>query len=325
MDMTIKYVYGDTLDTSYFVASDAQGNEKVARATSVIPRGLHALASANKLQLEPEDFIAELQKHCSDLNGFENFTTKLAANSEELEVKAATKGDGPTFATEPQDVQKTPDKPIVAAEEGLTQEPKGSEPAPDTKALLGGLPAKVRGETEQAVDVNSSAVSTDPKDTQITALAEEVKEKGEKVKELEGKLGDKEKEEKLSGVVKALQKLNVDAAEVDKLKKELLNQPEPVIGLIERVLKACSPPAEGVPPKGKAPAAAPKGAPGMPEGMAPPFEKKAASSDSLDLSASNLPAAPLAEGPPATITEKLTGAWLGADRERELRAEVARA
>jgi hypothetical protein len=345
--ITIRYVYGDDLEQSYFIASDEKGNERVARASSVIPQSLHKMASANKMKTEPEHFIAELSKLCTDLDSFDRITAELGAGDRELKVTAA-KGDGPTMATEPTPAPKTPAQPVVAAEEGLTQKPSGAAPAPDTKKLYGQLPGKVGGETEQAVDVNSSEAATaatppadaaakpaegtgseappatetpaveatelEKKDAQLKAMAEEIGKKDEEIKGLKDKADSKEKEEKAAGVVKALQEQGVDAKIIEKLKGELAKQSEPVLGLVERVIEAVA----GVAAKkgeGK-----PAGAPGAPGGPgAPPWEKKAASKDDLDLTAGNLSSVPHVEEPMGGATERIATLWSGIDRGKEVK------
>ena len=285
--LTIKYVFGDTLDKSYFVATDAKepSREEVVRASSVIPQSLHKLAAANKLKTEPEDYITELTKLCTDLDSFVSLTAEMAAGARELKVEAKDKGDAPVTATEPTPDPKKQDAPVTAADETYTQKPKDMTAAPDTKQFFNRLPAKAPGNPEIAVDVNSS----DPKAT-IQALAEELQKKDAEIGKLKSDLQQKTKDDELEEVIELLQDIGVDAKEVERLKKELSSLPEQAIGVLESVLKTCAKKVhgdKGGPPKSPAD----KGGEGAPAGGAPPFAKKAASADDLSLAARNITAA----------------------------------
>jgi hypothetical protein len=249
MSLKIQYVPGESLDKSYFVATDEKGNEGVARASNVLPKRLHATASANKLKMEPEDYTKELAKVATTVEEFLKVTATMAASGQTLTVTAKA-GDEPVNAVEDTPKSKGQDQPVFSAESPLLPPQKEKGGDGEVKQYFAKLPAKSVPDPAWAVDVNS----------RLQALAEELKKKDDEIAGLKGKLDGKEKEHELDEVLDLLKGMGVTA---DPLKKDLQGLDAKAIGVLEKVLREVN---KGK--KDKAPGAPP------PAGGPPPFPPK---------------------------------------------------
>lgn len=237
--ISIKYVYGDTLDNSYFVASDEKGEERAVRASSILPESLRTQAATNKLSTSPEDYIAGLTKLCDTLDEFEKVTAHFGAGIDELKVVAAkNEGSSPVIATEPVPAGKVIAQPAVAAEQPMVGKAE-TEAHPVVKQYYGRLSGKVPADAKWAIDVNSSAAEQDA----LTAMAEEMQKKDEalaqkdaELKQTKDQLSNKAKEEEMGAVIKLLQELKCDAKCVEMAKKGLSTLSEKAIGVVESIL-----------------------------------------------------------------------------------------
>jgi hypothetical protein len=309
---------GETLEKTYFVATDEEGNKEVVRASRVLDPKLHKVANEDsndekpKLEVQPEDFIEKFEKMCPDLASFKKLAYSMAIENEGVAVKAAKEGDAPVMSTEDAEKVKVGAEPTVAAESQYVADEVKTESAPAVRKYFGKLPGKVSGSPEIALDFQSKLQAVEEQLKAITAEKEELeKEKGDLKKENEGmkKAGEAEK------VLKLLADLGVaeDAKDKDAYTKKLSSLTEQAMGVLESILKDVLGAESGggaVKPK------APMGAPKPPMGGMGGAPKKPDVESPLD-SRANVIHASYEDGFGSGIADT-AALWLKADRAKEL-------
>jgi len=308
---------GETLEKTYFVATDEEDNKEVVRASRVLDPKLHRVANEDnddekpKLEVQPEDFIAKFEKMCPDLESFKKLAYSMALENEGVTVKAAKEGDAPVMSTEDPDKVKVAAEPTVAAESQYVADEVKSESAPAVRKYYGKLPGKTSGSPEIALDLQSKLQAVEDQLKSVTAEKEQLeKDKDGLKKENEGmkKAGEAEK------VLKLLADLGVaeDAKDKDAYTKKLAGLPEQAMGVLESILKDVLAAEGGAEMKPRAPMGGPKppmggmgGAPKKPEVESP-----------LD-SRANVIHASYEDGYGTGIADT-AALWLKADRAKEL-------
>lgn len=246
MDYKLWYEKGNSLNESFYIGSDGKSEDVVVRASYVTkPETAEAIAKIaadeemteeqkvaelEALPEQPEAVIEAIQSECSDLEAFRAFAID-AASEKMLEVQAEVKvDDEPQSATEPLEKVKVDAEPVCAAEEPYAS---GTKPEMTTsnevKSLLARLSTKVAGDPTQAIDVNSA----------LQLLAEELEKAETKVKDVEKKLSDREKDDDLKEIFAKLTALGImkDPKAKDKYSKSFEGLDDKAIGVFEEVLE----------------------------------------------------------------------------------------
>ena len=280
VEFEIKYVDGPTINNCYFVGiqktASGEENKWPVRASWLLDPKLHAIANADddkespKLEVQPEDVIAEISKTATDLESFKATTARMAVaihGAEGVAVKATE--EGPVWSVEDQEKGKVTKEPVVSMEGGSLSEGKvpttgGSKVA----SFYARLPKKSIGAPQIALDMQSKVTALEEQLKVVQAEKEAVEKERDDAKQ---EAGTMKKSGESDAVLKLLEKMGIveDDKDKEEFKGKLSKLDSSALKVLEEILKSMDGggKSEEKPKVGGAPAGFP---PKKPEGPKPP-------------------------------------------------------